>query len=131
MTVTEFINAMAGVPWVERKASFTESDCWGVVVLFMRHVHSIELVDTVEMPINDAMSVQLDAGGWHECKEEDAVVFMAYVHGLPKHCGIVVNGLAVHSGGGRDRAGFCRVDRLAVLQAEYRDIKYFKHKDIK
>jgi len=132
ITVNEFINAMAGVPWVERKASFTEADCWGVVVLFMRHVHGIELEQTHDMSMIEGMKAQLDSGAWSECEADDgAVAFMAYRHGLPAHCGVVVDGLVIHSGGGRRHAGFCRVDRLAVLQAEYRDIKYFTHKDIK
>ena len=42
----DFIHAMEGKPWRDRACSFDAADCWGLVVLYYRHVLGIEIHQT-------------------------------------------------------------------------------------
>ena len=127
--IDEFITFMIDVPWVEGKASFAECDCWGLVVLYYRHVVGIELAPTHDLPMVDGMAAQLATGQWQEVTQpSDGVVFMSYRDGNPAHCGIIIGNRVLHSAGGRNRDGYCRFDRFATLQRTYRDMRYFIHK---
>ena len=127
--IDEFITFMIDVPWVEGKATFSECDCWGLVVLYYRHVVGIELAPTHDLPITEGMTAQLATGQWEEVEQPvDGVVFMAYSNGQPAHCGVIIGNRVLHSAGGRNRDGYCRFDRLATLQRTYRDMRYFINK---
>jgi hypothetical protein len=43
MTQSDFIGLVNGKPWANRACSFDEMDCWGLVVLYYRHVLGLEL----------------------------------------------------------------------------------------
>ncbi|MBM7346227.1 hypothetical protein JOE09_005293, partial [Pantoea coffeiphila] len=38
LTGSDFARAMIGVPWANRACSWQACDCWGLVVLYYRHV---------------------------------------------------------------------------------------------
>lgn len=125
----EFITFMIDVPWVEGKANFAECDCWGLVVLYYRHVIGIELAPTHDLPMAEGMAAQLATGHWQEVTQPaDGVVFMSYRDSSPAHCGVIIGNRVLHSAGGRNRDGYCRFDRFATLQRTYRDMRYFIHK---
>lgn len=45
-STSDFIRKMIGVPWANRACSFDRVDCWGLCVLYYRHVLGIELHQT-------------------------------------------------------------------------------------
>ncbi|WP_276904583.1 hypothetical protein [Frischella perrara] len=47
MTVNEFIKKVIGVKWVDRASTFKKMDCWGLVILYYRHVLKIELATII------------------------------------------------------------------------------------
>ena len=128
MSNEEFITSMVGVQWVFRKSSLDGADCWGVVVLYYRLVHGIELDDTHGMDMLSGMNAQLKTGQWEEIDSpSDGVTFMAYKNGFPAHCGVVIGDKVLHSGGGENHKGACRIDRISAMQRMYRDMRYFRH----
>ena len=137
MTTEEFTTLIFETPWVEGGSTFYGADCWGVVVLYYRHVHGIELdndhheehIGSIEAGIAE----QLATGDWVETfsPDEDGVVFMAYAGDSPRHCGVISNGRVLHSAGGRERKlAFCRRDRIEVMSRIYRDMRFFIHREL-
>lgn len=47
MNVNEFIKKVIGVKWVDRASTFKQMDCWGLVILYYRHVLKIELATII------------------------------------------------------------------------------------
>lgn len=45
-STSDFVRRVIGVPWANRACSFEKVDCWGLVVLYYRHVLGIELHQT-------------------------------------------------------------------------------------
>lgn len=132
MNQIEFINKMIDVPWIEGKADFSECDCWGLVELYHDRVLGIELEDTHDMPMEEGMNAQLATGDWIELFNPDSssIVFMAYVNNRPAHCGIVIGERVLHSAGDRRHGGYCRFERLSVMQNRYKDMRYFIHRSV-
>lgn len=137
MELDEFTTRIMETPWVEGKASFSGADCWGVVVLYYRHVHGIEIENCHHEQhighIETGIAEQLDTGDWIEtfAPDEDGVVFMAYVGDSPRHCGVISDGRVLHSAGGRERKlAYCRRDRIEILQRMYRDMRFFIHREL-
>lgn len=137
MELDEFTTRIMECPWVEGQASFSGADCWGVVVLYYRHVHGIELENDHHEArigrIEAGIAEQLATGDWVEAlsPDEDGVVFMTYVSDSPRHCGVISNGRVLHSSGGRGRKlAYCRRDRIEVLQRMYRDMRFFIHREL-
>lgn len=38
-STSDFISKVIGVPWANRACSFEKVDCWGLCVLYYRHVN--------------------------------------------------------------------------------------------
>lgn len=137
MTTEDFTTLIMECPWVEGGACFSGADCWGVVVLYYRHVHGIEIENDNHgeyiNSISDALDDQLSTGDWEEIDgpDDDGVVFMAYQGDTPTHCGVISNGRVLHSSGSRQRdLAYCRRDRFEALQRMYRDMRFFIHRDL-
>lgn len=137
MTLDEFTTRILDAPWIEGQATFSGADCWGVVVLYYRHVHGIEIENANHAEyiasISAALDDQLDTGVWFEVDNphNDGVVFMAYQGNTPTHCGVISNGRVLHSAGSRQRElAYCRRDRLEALQRMYRDMRFFIHREL-
>ena len=137
MDLQEFTTKIMGCPWVEGGSTFSGADCWGVVVLYYRNVHGIELENDHHEAhigrIDVGIAEQLATGDWVETfsPDEDGVVFMAYAGDSPRHCGVISNGRVLHSAGGRERKlAFCRRDRIEVMSRIYRDMRFFIHREL-
>lgn len=48
MLKDDFISRVEGIPWSNRACTFDAADCWGLVVLYYRHVLGIEIHQTVD-----------------------------------------------------------------------------------
>lgn len=121
----EFIRKMIGVPWANRSCTFDAVDCWGLCVLYYRHVLGIELHQTPDYEAGE---------NFFTCYESDVVfwqrsdvpvnggIFVAYTGSAPAHVGLIVNHRALHS---RGEGGGVRIDSLLVLQRAFTRLEYF------
>ena len=126
MTRDEFISRAVGIPWVRWGSSWDGADCYGIVVMYCREVLGIDLG---AVPQTDIASGFALAGGWVKCGPgPDAVGWMAWHQGAPRHCGIVLPGsqLFLHSQGTEEQGGSVRLTRMAVIQRLYSDITYYR-----
>lgn len=126
MTPAEFAARAVGVPWVKWRADWEAQDCYGLIVLFFREVHGIDLGS---VPQTDIASGFAEAQGWIECgPEAGATCWMAWRDGAPTHCGVLLDAQRVlHSEGSEDHPGSVRVSRLSVIQRVYGTIKFYKY----
>lgn len=125
MTVAEFVSRMVGVPWVRWRSDFHGADCFGVLVLFHRHVLGIELG---EVPQTDIAAGFAAAPGWRECDPQPGVTcFMAWDDGAPTHCGVLLGPDEVlHSDGNQDHPGSARVSSLRLMRRVHQDIRFYR-----
>lgn len=125
MTAQEFINRALSVPWVRWGSDWDGADCFGLVVMWHRHVLGVELGG---VPDTDIASGFAAATGWEPCQvSHGAACFMAYRNGAPEHCGIVLDAVTVlHAQGSQEAGGRVRVSRLDALKRRYGDIQFFR-----
>lgn len=120
-----FIRKVIGVPWDNRACTFEAVDCWGLVILYYRHVLGKELHQTPDYE---------SGADFFTCYEGDVVfwrrsdvpvnggIFLAYTGSAPAHVGLIVNHRALHS---RGEGGGVRMDSLLVLQRAFTRLEYF------
>jgi cell wall-associated NlpC family hydrolase len=128
MTATEFARRAEGLPWVKWRADWQACDCYGLLVLYWRHVHGVELGDVPHTDIG-AGFVQLGPR-WVECgPESGACAFMAFVGGAPVHCGVLLpGGMLLHADGtDNPPRGGVRVTRLQAMVRVYPDIRFYRY----
>lgn len=126
MTKDEFVNRSAGLPWADRSQTWAEMDCWGLVVMYYRHVLMVELPDVHAMEFGDGMCAALDSGLFKQVDEpvSDGVIFTSFDprSGAPCHVGVAIDSHHVlHSNHG---AGV-RCDKLALLKRIYGRLDYY------
>ena len=93
-STSNFISRMIGVPWANRACSFEKVDCWGLVVLYYRHVLGIELHQTpdYEAGADFFTCYQGDVVFWRKVdKPEEGGIFVGYRGAQPAHVGLVLN----------------------------------------
>lgn len=110
MTNIDWINAVAGKPWVDRADGPNEFDCWGLVIDSYRRIDGVELPDVQGYSSGEAIeqigAPVRDSLGWPESEAPlDGAVFCVYLNnGDMIHVGRVLNihksGLyAIHAAG--------------------------------
>lgn len=126
MTPDEFAGRVVGVPWLRWASSWEAMDCYGLVVMYYRHVLGVELG---EVPKTDIASGFAGLDGWHECGPEPGVTgFMAWRNGAPEHCGVLMpRGMLLHAQGSPGHSGSVRMTPLAVMQRLYQDIRFYRY----
>ena len=114
-----------GVPWKRWRADWSGMDCFGVIVLYFREVHGVELG---AVPQTDIATGFMQASGWEECSEQaGATCFMSWRDGSPTHCGILMpRRMVLHSDGDVDRPGSVRLTRIAALSRVVGEIKFYR-----
>jgi len=125
LTEDDFVNRAVGVPWVRWRSDWDAVDCFGTIVLWHREVLGVDLGPVPQIDIADGFSL---ATGWVECgPEEGATCFMAWRHGAPTHCGIMLTGRRVlHCEGSEERAGSVRVTPLVAMRRVYGEIRFYR-----
>ncbi|MGP1299216.1 NlpC/P60 family protein [Serratia sp. CY29653] len=123
----DFIHAMEGKPWRDRACSFDTADCWGLVVLYYRHVLGIEIHQTPDYEAGSDFLTCFsgDVVFWHQAeKAADGSIFIAYYGGQPAHVGLVIDGQAFHS---RGEAGHVRFDKLRTLERVFTKLEFYDY----
>ncbi|HFK5622282.1 NlpC/P60 family protein [Enterobacter hormaechei] len=118
---------MIGVPWSNRACTFEKVDCWGLVVLYYRHVLGIELHQTpdYEAGADFFTCYQGDVVFWRKVdKPVDGGIFVGYRGAQPAHVGLVLNRQALHS---RGENGSVRMDSLLVIQRAFTKVEFFEY----
>lgn len=126
LTQQEFITRAIGIPWVRWRSDWEAADCYGLIVLYFSEVLGLGLG---AVPQTDIASGFDTARGWQECYPQDgATCWMAWRHGSPTHCGVIVaGGMVLHSEGSDNHPGSVRLSRLAAVQRVYGDIKFYRY----
>lgn len=131
MTPEQFAQACMAMPamrWVKWAADWErrQVDCYGLLVLFERMVHGVEIGPVPQTDIAAGFS---SARGWVQCEPQPgATAWMAFDRtGAPKHCGVLLDAQQVlHAEGDEDRGGAVRITRLAALRRLYGDIRFYR-----
>lgn len=127
MNKTEFINRVIDVPWADRACSFSACDCWGLVVLYYRHVLNTELHN---LPGYEAGSDFLTCYGdevrfWLPSEiPQESSVFVGYTGARAAHIGLIIDGGALHS---RGDGGGVRFDRLRAVERVFTKLEFLHY----
>lgn len=128
MTQDEFISKVVGVPWVKHAHSFESMDCYGLVMLYYKHVMGIDLG---LMPIRDISEggFEEESPNWHESyPARSGLAFMSFKGGIPSHCGIIIDEWTVlHSAGSDNQYGSVRIDKIASLERIFGKMKFYAY----
>jgi hypothetical protein len=133
MNSDEFVNRTVGLPWVNRGESFAELDCWGVVVMFFRHVHCLDIpivpgYSDGSTPIADGFFQQAESGWWRkEPGPSDGLVFAAFHGDIPAHVGVITGGRCLHCLGSDDKPGSVGYHSIRTLQKLYSRLEYWRY----
>lgn len=138
MTLTniDWINSVAGKPWVDRAAGPNAFDCWGLVVDSFARIDGITLDAAPGYaegePIENVGHLFRDQLGWPEQERPtNGSVFCVYLaNGAMVHVGRVLDitgiGLYAIHAAGKDGIGQVTPEPLRVLQQRYGDrLKYY------
>lgn len=131
MTPAAFAARAVGLPWVRWRSDWTACDCFGLVVLYYREVHGIDLGEVPQTDIGAGFEAL--RARWQECgPEPGASAFMSFDgEGAPRHCGLLIDGgRLLHAEGGIDLQGrsfgSVRLSRLAAWSRLYLDTRFYR-----
>lgn len=124
MRKSEFIERVTGVPWADRACTFEAMDCWGLVVLYYRHVLGIEIHHTEDYESGrDFMTCfEEEVMFWDDTEIfRDGGIFIAYYGAQPVHVGLTVDGMALHS---RGECGHVRADSIRTIKKLFTRLEF-------
>ncbi|WP_413783761.1 peptidoglycan endopeptidase [Siccibacter colletis] len=127
LTAEDFASLMIDVPWVNRACTFKACDCWGLVVLYYRHVLGKELHTLPGYESgSDFFTCHSDEVVFWKRSEmpEENGIFIGYTGNSPAHIGLIVNGRALHS---RGENGAVRSDRLQAIEKVFTRVEYMTY----
>ncbi|WP_133459855.1 NlpC/P60 family protein [Scandinavium goeteborgense] len=123
----EFIDRVTGLPWANRACTFDSLDCWGLVVLYYRHVLGVELHHSPDYESGNEFRTCFDGEVVYWSKtdifHEDGI-FIAWYGQQPVHVGLIVNGMAFHS---RCEGGHVRADPVRTIQRLYTKVEFYSY----
>ena len=122
---------MLGKPWVNRASSFGSVDCFGLVMLYYRHVMGIDLpaVDGFKENNNFLDCYKSGIDQWQEVNAptENGLMFTCYRGGTPMHVGLCIGkGFALHARGNVNQPGKVEIHSIRAIAHLYGKITYHK-----
>lgn len=126
MTPQEFALRAVGIPWRKWRADWQSCDCFGLIVLWYRHVLGLELG---EVPQTDIAAGFALAAGWQRCDPAPGVTcWMAWRGDAPTHCGVLFSASEVlHAEGSDEHPGSVRLSRLRAVAQVYGEIRFYRY----
>lgn len=127
MSKDDFLSRVTGIPWKNRACSFESADCWGLVVLYYRHVLGIEIHQTADYESGRDFLTCYDSDVvfWHRTESfSDDGIFVAWVGSQPVHVGLIVDGRALHS---RGENGHVRSDAIRTIQKLFTKVEFYSY----
>lgn len=122
---SEFINRIKLAPWANRACSFEACDCWGLVVLYYRHVLGVEIHHSpnYESGADFVTCFDGDVVFWEQvANPAHNGIFVAYNGSQPAHVGLIVDRKAFHS---RGEGGGMRMDTLMIIERAFTNVRYY------
>lgn len=128
MTQSEFVRLVNGRPWVNRACTFEQMDCWGLVVLYYRHVMECELhhIPGYESGADFITCYEEESLHWTTIPMASPGCLAVFYYGSkPAHVGIMVTPTkCLHA---RRDSGFVRIDNAILLEKTYSKVEYMIH----
>ncbi|EPM0022814.1 NlpC/P60 family protein [Citrobacter farmeri] len=127
MSKDDFLSRVTGIPWQNRACSFDAADCWGLVVLYYRHVLGIEIHQTVDYESGSDFLTCYDGDVvfWRRTESfSDDGIFVAWIGSNPVHVGLIVDGRALHS---RGENGHVRPDAIRTIQKLFTKVEFYQY----
>ncbi|HCC5834814.1 NlpC/P60 family protein [Citrobacter farmeri] len=127
MSKDDFLSRVAGIPWQNRACSFDAVDCWGLVVLYYRHVLGIEIHQTADYESGRDFLTCYDSDVvfWRRTESfSDDGIFVAWIGSNPVHVGLIVEGRALHS---RGENGHVRSDAIRTIQKLFTNVEFYQY----
>lgn len=136
MNKSEFINKVLHKPWVNRAESWDALDCWGLVIMYYRHVLRCDLPIVTgyangECTVSDGVNQRLE--GWERVDKpiDGGVIFIAFDGDTPEHVGIMISKTKVlHSRGSEATPGSVSIHSLAALKSRYNRIEFYIYRGL-
>lgn len=123
----EFVDRVEGLPWANRACGFDAVDCWGLVVLFYRHVMGVEVHHAAGYESGEDFITCFadEVLFWREISSfKEGSIFIAYYGSQQAHVGLIVNGMALHS---RGESGHVRSDPIRMIQKLYTRVEFYEY----
>lgn len=137
MTESDFVDKVLDVPWVNRGTSFDGMDCYGVVILYYRHVLGIELPNPagyVEgVKTDQCWASETSSGRWQQVDRPSSggIVLTAYYGDTPVHVGMVISGRRVlHCRGSESERGKVEIHNIAAIERAYGRVTYHEFRGL-
>ncbi|MDU2940134.1 MAG: NlpC/P60 family protein [Enterobacteriaceae bacterium] len=131
MIKEEFIRKVNGKPWADRACNFDAMDCWGMVVLYYRHVLGLELhhMAGYESGSDFVTCYEQESSCWRVVPVPIDGCIAVFCRGeKPSHIGVMVSPVkCLHS---RGEMGFVRCDSPLALLKVYNRVEYMVHGSI-
>lgn len=128
MRQDEFIRLVNGKPWADRACSFEQMDCWGLAVLYYRHVLGLELhqIDGYEAGADFVTCYEAERQFWLDSAAPITGSLAVFYRGeKPAHVGIMVSpSRCLHSSRG---TGFVRVDSPLIILKNHARVGYMTY----
>lgn len=125
MNNDEFTKKTEGLPWSDRSCSFETCDCWGLVVLYYRHVFGVEIHHTKDYESGNDFITCFDNEVLFWRKKDKPTndgIFVSFIGKRPVHVGLIINGMAYHS---RAEKSHVRFDRIRTLEKIFTKVDYY------
>ena len=130
MNKKDFIRKVNGLPWADRACSFQAVDCWGLIVLYFRHVAGIEIHQTpdYESGRDFITCYEGDRVFWESGSRSEGCIVVFYRGEHPGHVGVIIDGnRCLHSRGPGEGV---RIDPLPLLERAFTKTEFLKYGDI-
>lgn len=130
MNKTDFIRKVNRLPWADRACSFEAADCWGLIVLYFRHVSGIEIHQTPDYEAGKDFITcyEGDRIFWRTGSRAEGNIAVFYRGEQPDHVGVVIGGnRCLHS---RGKGEGVRIDPLPVLERAFTRTEFLQYGDI-
>lgn len=131
MNQKQFIKKILGKPWINRASSFDSADCWGLVILYYKHVLNVELPMVQGFTDNDDFNscYQRGVDQWEEQEAPyyEGLVFTCYNGDNPTHVGLYIgHGKVLHSRGSDGNEGKVEIHSVRAIQSVYGKMTFHK-----
>jgi cell wall-associated NlpC family hydrolase len=131
MLQDEFVKRMLGVKWVNRKGTFSEVDCYGLVMLYYKEVLGVELSDPIGYKdlhdVDSCLEEECAGGGWAQVERpaQDGTVAVFFLGERAMHVGLMVGRKVLHCRGSITEPGQVEIHSLRTLMTNYTQTKFF------
>lgn len=127
MSDEDFIRLMFGKPYVDRHCSVDAVDCWGLVALYYRLVHGINIHHTDDYGSGSDFSTcyhgEVDFWQRHE-RPVPGGIFVAYRGAVPVHVGLIIDDNTIFHA--REKTSV-RFDKLRTLERLSTKVEYLTY----